>query len=135
MVDITYGPTVSRAGMKHANNPWSNVNSSVKASSRSLSRSRGRVVNIPLTADEREQLQIETEFAAVKRKGDCRLLGDGSLLWTVPKTTQVRKLAEYDRWRPEVIKKVPKWAGKRIRTAAKGNADTHGPALQAKDNG
>lgn len=137
MVQVTFGESKSIIGRKHANNPWSNVGCSKKASSLNLSRNTGGspVVARILSVEEREQLHIDDEFAEIKRKGIPRVLKDGSILWTVPKAILRRKIQECDLWRPEFIKKVPKWRGKRVRTAVRGVSDTQGASLPKRDRG
>lgn len=131
---ISYGPTVSGEGIKHANNPWSNTKSSVKASSRSLSNNRGRST-ISLSSLEVEQLQLETEAADLRRIGEPRRMGDGSIVWTAPKKPSRVRVEECDRWAAKETPKAIK-IPKRTSCGAKGhgNGDTNDKSVRVGKN-
>lgn len=131
---ISYGPTVSREGMKHAQRKTSgNLYRSASGSNLSARRSNDRASVPELTA---EQMELEDERIYVHRHGEPTRMKDGSVVWIIPKRVKkAERPEECDRWAAKKTTKATKIPNRKTGGAkGYGNADTNDKSVQVGKN-
>lgn len=121
MTTITYGPTKSREGLKHAGkNVVCNSNRIIRGGNRSISAARRGATVKQVTAE-----QAAAEF--MRNHGECSVV-DGEVVWTLPKKRKTRtnkvERREEDYWKRSNVSKVTPMSEKPTSCAARGDRTT-----------